>query len=111
MGLGDISIDEERADLQGHADLRMAHRLEHLDYGSRIPPEIGMVQDNSTAGHIAAYGKAALASDPRVQSVISAIAQLMVNQSIQFSGTVQPIGTGSVPTSVNQVIVSPVGGA
>jgi phage baseplate assembly protein W len=79
----------------------------HPDYGSRIPPEVGMVLDDSTAGHIAAYGKSALLNDPRVQSVTSALSNLIANQGVSFSATVQPIGIGSTPTQVNQVIVSP----
>ena len=77
----------------------------HQTYGSRIPPEVGMVLDNATAGQINAYGTSALLSDPRVQSVINAISTLLPSsQGIQFTGTVQPKGQGSTPTVVNQVI-------
>ena len=84
--------------------------LYHSDYGSRIPPEVGMVQDTATAGHIAAYGQSAILSDPRVQAVLNSTATLVPGSGVQFSATAQPIGIGSTPTSVNQVITSPVQG-
>ncbi len=75
----------------------------HSTYGCRIPPEVGAVQDNQTAGNIAAYGQGALLSDPRVQSVPSAAAAL-VQQGVEFSATVQPAGFGSATINVNEVI-------
>lgn len=76
----------------------------HSDYGCRIPPEVGNVQDNSTVGHIAAFGEAALQQDPRVAKVIYAIAQSLPEFAIAFQGAVQPGGFGSTPVQINEVI-------
>lgn len=76
----------------------------HSDYGSRIPPEVGAVQTQSSAGQIAAFAKSALLSDPRVQLVLSAVAALQANGKVAFTGTVQPAGFGNSPVSVNEVI-------
>lgn len=80
--------------------------LYHSNYGSRIPPQVGNIQTNETAGHIAAFGKSALLADPRVALVTSARAQLQPGQIIEFSANVQPGGfQQSVP--INEVL-SPV---
>ncbi len=76
----------------------------HNDYGSKIPPEIGQVQTPQTASYIAAFGKSALASDPRVGSVPTATATLVSAEAIAFNGAVIPRGFGSTPVSVNEVI-------
>lgn len=99
--------------ITGYSNLRWAlgRRLQttlgtliyHLAYGSRIPPEVGAVQDNSTAGNIAAYGQGALLSDPRVQSVPQATATL-VEQGVEFDGTVLPAGFSTPGINVNEVI-------
>ena len=75
----------------------------HLLFGSRIPPQVGAVQDNQTAGHIGAYGESALASDPRVVAVLSAKATILANGQISFAGTVQPGGFNTTPATVNEV--------
>ena len=79
----------------------------HSNYGSRIPPEVGNVEVQTVAGQIAAFGKSALLSDPRVSAVLSAVGTLLSNSNIAFTGIVQPSGFGSTPTTVNEVI-SPV---
>lgn len=76
----------------------------HSNYGSRIPPEVGRVQDNSTVGHIAAFGQAALQQDPRIARVLSAIAQSLPAFAVQFTGAVQPGGFGATPLELNEVI-------
>lgn len=76
----------------------------HRNYGSRIPPEVGAVQDTTTAGHIANYGKSAIRSDSRVASVLQAVATLVVPNEIDFRSTVQPAGAGTTSISVNEVI-------
>lgn len=76
----------------------------HSDFGSRIPPEVGNVQVQSEAQRIAAFGQSALLADPRVASVLSAIATLEENFAVAFKGVVQPAGFGSTPTSVNEVL-------
>lgn len=73
-------------------------------YGSRIPPEVGAVQDAVEAARLAAFGKAALAADPRTADVLSAVATVQPGFLSTFSGTVLPIGPGSSPVSVNEVI-------
>ena len=76
----------------------------HSDYGSRIPPEVGQVQTSSTAGQIAAFGKSAILSDPRVAAVLAATATLGPNGLVAFQGVVQPGGFGSSPVSINETI-------
>lgn len=76
----------------------------HGDYGSRIPPEVGNVQAQDTAAHIASYGKSALLKDGRVQTVASATATLIPNSKISFQASVLPGGFNTTPLSVNEVI-------
>lgn len=76
----------------------------HKNYGSRIPPQVGAVQTSGTAGKIAAFGKSALLSDPRVAQVLQSFAVLESNFTVGYQGTVQPQGVGSVPTEINEVI-------
>lgn len=78
----------------------------HSDFGSRIPPEVGNVQDTLTAGHIAAYGQSALLSDPRTGSVVSATATIPAGGLglVSFNGLVLPIGQNSDAVEINQVI-------
>jgi len=51
----------------------------HSSYGSRIPPEVGEIQDVSTANLITAFGESALLNDVRVQSVLSAETTINAN--------------------------------
>lgn len=76
----------------------------HLNYGSRIPPEVGNIQTNQTASRIAAFGKSAILSDPRVQNVLSASASLQQNGKVSFNGKVQPAGFGTNPVALNETI-------
>ncbi len=78
----------------------------HPEYGSRIPPEVGSVQSTFEAGRIAAFGKSALASDPRVVTVISAQCAIASGGMglVSFSGAVQPIGPGTTPVLLNEVL-------
>lgn len=78
--------------------------LYHGDYGSKIPPEVGAVQTQDTIGHITAFGRAALRSDPRVGRVLRAESVLLPNFAIAFTGVVQPSGTGGPPVAVNEVL-------
>lgn len=71
----------------------------HPDYGCRIPNEVGTVQDSSTGGHIAAFGEAALQTDPRVQAILSSQIQVNPDGSILYTGSVAPIGA---PTTAVQ---------
>lgn len=73
-------------------------------YGSRIPPEVGAVQDAATAGHITAFGVSALLADPRVASVPAATTTLVSGGLVSFSANAQPSGFESALVSVNQVL-------
>ena len=106
--LGDVSL------IVGYANLRRAlgRRLQtplgtliyHPTYGSRIPPEVGAVQGGDEALRLAAFGKAALAADPRVASVVSAAASVQPPFAASFSGVVIPVGPGATPVGVSEVI-------
>jgi hypothetical protein len=76
----------------------------HPDYGSRIPPQVGAVQATQTPQRIAAFGKSALFSDPRVSKILAAVAALQSNGKVAFQGTVLPAGFGALPTEINEVI-------
>lgn len=76
----------------------------HSDYGSRIPPEIGNIESTDEAVRIATFGRSALLSDPRVQSVLNVTAQQMANYQIAFQGTVIPAGLNTTTINLNEVI-------
>jgi hypothetical protein len=76
----------------------------HPTYGSRIPPEVGAVQTTQTAGHITAFGKSALLSDPRTASVVSANTTVGANGLVSFAASVQPNGFESNIVSLNEVL-------
>jgi hypothetical protein len=76
----------------------------HSGYGSRIPPEVGNIQTNQTAARITAFGKSAILSDPRVQSVIQASSALLPLGEIAFQAKIQPAGFGTNPVLVNETI-------
>lgn len=108
---GDIPVIAGSQNLQMALTRRimtvLADLIYHTNYGSRIPPEVGQVQDTSSAQLITAYGKSALLSDPRVQSVVSASTTLNANGIglDAFVAKVQPVGTsGTNGVSVNAVL-------
>ena len=76
----------------------------HGDYGSRVPGEVGTVQTAAEAGRVAAFGKSALLSDPRVARVLKATATIADNGLVSFTGTVQPKGFGTTLVDVNVTI-------
>jgi phage baseplate assembly protein W len=78
----------------------------HDDFGSRIPPEVGAVQDSATAGHINAYGDSAIQSDPRVAEVTSSQTIILSGGlgMVNYVANVQPIGYGALPLGLNEVI-------
>jgi phage baseplate assembly protein W len=78
--------------------------LFHPEYGSRIPPEVGAVQDARSAGQIAAFAASAISADPRIQDVLNVQAVPQPNFSIQVSAQAQPGGFNSTAVSVNEVI-------
>lgn len=83
----------------------MGTLIYHRTYGSRIPAEIGQVQDSQTASHIKAYGTSALMSDPRVQAVLSATIGIPAHNQISFQGVVKPIGDQTARANANEVIL------
>lgn len=78
--------------------------LYHLNYGSRIPPEVGAIAVQSTAGHLGAYAQSAILSDPRVFAVTSMTIVAGANYSINISANVQPNGSNGSGQELNEVI-------
>lgn len=76
----------------------------HLDFGSRIPPEVGAVTEQTTLAYIGAYARSCVLSDPRVNRVLSADVQALQNYAINARITVLPNGLGSKSATVNEVI-------
>lgn len=76
----------------------------HPSFGSRIPPEVGKIADQNTAGYLEAYTTSALLSDPRVNRVLSVNVSLTSDFSFEIDAVVLPNGPGSSATSINLVI-------
>ena len=77
----------------------------HSDYGSRIPGEVGAIQDESQGGVLAAYAESALRSDPRVNDVPSVNVTLGANYGARVVAQVIPNGApGGASTAVNEVL-------
>lgn len=76
----------------------------HVNYGSRIPPEVGAIQSEDEAARLAQYGRSAIQQDPRTGEILSSSASTQPGFLATFSATVQPIGPGASPVSVNEVI-------
>lgn len=106
-----VGIPNYQAALGRRLATTLGSLLFHPDYGCRIPPEIGEVMTTGANALIAAYGQAAIAADPRTQSVLSAQAGSISGtlNSVAFQATVQPIGPGLPAVSVNEVITAPTG--
>ena len=110
--IGDYGLIAGYANLQRALGRRLQTTLGSLiyspSYGSRIPPEVGVIQTSREASRLAQYGKGALLADPRVSQVLSAVATaptLGNQQAIAFSSVVQPIGPGASPVSVNATLL------
>lgn len=78
----------------------------HPEYGSRLPMEVGQIQDQVLASQVNAFGAAALQSDPRVAAVLSATSSLTSPVQLAFQGVVRPIGDKLIRATVNTVINS-----
>ena len=76
----------------------------HVDYGSRLPAEVGTIQTPAEAARAAAFGKSSLLGDPRVSRVLNAQATVGANGQITFEGTVQPKGFGTRPLDLSETI-------
>ena len=102
-------IDGDFSTVSGVANLRQAllHRMDtdrgelvmHPEYGSRIRQLIGAA-NGPTAGQLAAaYARSAVASDPRVQRISSATAEVS-GDSIRVTVVAEPITGRSIDVSV-----------
>lgn len=78
----------------------------HVNFGSRIPPEVGAVQTQYEAQRIAIFGQSALLADPRVAKVLNIDVRTPngSNSAVEFTGTVQPIGFGAQSTTVIETL-------
>ena len=76
----------------------------HQNYGSRIPPEVGAIQDSTEAARLAEYGRSAMAADPRTGAVLYATATVQPGFLATFSGGVTPIGPSAVTVQVSAAI-------
>jgi hypothetical protein len=107
---GDLPITVGLSNYRGALARRLTTSLGaliyHQTYGSRIPPELGQILTTGAQSLITAYGKSALASDPRTQAVISASTAMLSGQpnAVLFSAQVQPVGPGLTPVQVNEVV-------
>jgi phage baseplate assembly protein W len=70
----------------------LGNLIYHMDFGSRIPPEVGNILTQDTVGHIGAFAVSAVLSDPRVQQVVSVNAQALTNQGVSVSLVALPKG-------------------
>ncbi len=74
----------------------------HSDFGSRIPPEVGNITTQDTAGQLGAFVQSALSSDNRVAQVLSVNVTVLASYAINIASTVLPKGlTGNYSVSVN----------
>lgn len=75
-----------------------------VQYGSRIPPEVGAVQSATEASRLLQYGKSAIAADPRTGAILGASGSVQPRFQANFSALVQPIGPGAQAVEVNETI-------
>lgn len=76
----------------------------HLDFGSRVPPEVGAIESPSELGLLKAFTESALRTDPRVNSIIAITVNALPNYAIAVSSTVLPNGIGVAQVTVNEVL-------
>ncbi len=79
-----------------------------VSFGSRIPPEVGKIQSQSTSGNILAYASAAILADPRVYKITNATVSLDIYGAVVYNGVVIPNGIGTTSSIVNEVL-QPIG--
>lgn len=75
----------------------------HPDFGSRIPPEVGSITDQSISGVLSAYTVSCLQSDPRVAQVTSVNVQIQADTGFEITSTALPNGLGESQVTVNEV--------
>ena len=76
----------------------------HPNYGSRVPPEVGNVQEPQTAMHIGAYANSAILTDPRVNNIPYWTVSMQPNNLISYQATIQPNGFNTASTNLNLVL-------
>jgi hypothetical protein len=75
----------------------------HPDFGSRIPPEVGSITDQSISGVLSAYTVSCLQSDPRVAQITKVDVQIQADTGFEITSTVLPNGLGQSEVTVNEV--------
>ena len=75
----------------------------HPNFGSRIPPEVGSIDDQSISGQLQAYTASSLSSDPRVAKVTNVNVLVQQDTGFQITSTVLPNGLGQSEVTVNEV--------
>jgi nucleoid-associated protein YgaU len=78
--------------------------LYHPTYGSRIPGEVGNIQSQDEAQRLAAFGRSAIAADPRTGRILSSVATLQPGFLASFQAVVQPIGNASTATQIDETL-------
>lgn len=76
----------------------------HPNYGSRIPPLIGNIEDVEIELMIPTYASACILYDPRVQSIPSYSVNSYPNNLISYQATIQPNGFNTASTNLNLVL-------
>ena len=76
----------------------------HPNYGSRVPPEVGNIQEPQTATHIGAYANSAILTDPRVNNIPYWTVSMQPNNLISYQATIQPNGFNTASTNLNLVL-------
>ena len=99
MSKEDPVIDSEHQEI---ASIILSSKR-NINYGSRIPDEIGNVTSINTSGHLNGYAESAVLADPRVQSLTDSVALYKEDQTVQLRLTVQPQGNGQ-SINLNEVI-------
>ncbi len=75
----------------------------HINYGSRIPDEIGNIISTNITGHFNDYAESAILADPRTQSLTDSVALYVPNKGVTLQLTVKPQGNGQ-SINLNEVI-------
>ena len=105
---GDYQIisgyDNLRLSLGRRLQTTIGGLIYHSLFGSRIPPEIGHIASANELTLIEQYSRSALASDPRVNKVVSCVVTAMPNYAVSVSAVVLPNGLGQEDITVNEVI-------
>lgn len=85
----------------------LGNLIYHNLYGSRVPPELGAITDDTIGALLVEYTNSCLLSDPRVNNIVSCIYQFLGNYSVEIEAVVLPNGLGQTSVAVNEVIGPP----